>query len=315
MTVPQGPTGPAAAPPPGGGHHPVVPPNPFDPWSGQAWTPRPDPDAPRRRRRAWWLWGSALVWLPVLAVGLGLALRDANMRTGIAQYDDGHFTTAADRFGALGPVDLVERWKEPFALGTSLYVVEDLWGAERELDRALELVPDEDRCTVQINRSFVLEAWGDQEWGWSQESEAWAEQAQGLVDAGEPYPDLAPWGTATPEQLRQDARDSASWASRYYDEALEARQDETCASESPPTQEQNQEGQERLEEKQDEADEQAQPEPEETQPDGEDAPPTTPEEQEAERQRELAERNAEAEAEAEAERQADGGGGGGGGGW
>ena len=56
---------------------------------------------------------------------------------------------------------IVERWKGPFNEGTAkAALVEETdgswWGALELLDEALERVPDEQRCMVQLNR-----AWGE----------------------------------------------------------------------------------------------------------------------------------------------------------
>jgi hypothetical protein len=275
--------------------------------STRSGTPRLSPalaaqDRRRRRRRHLLLWGTLPVWATVLVLGFLLMINVGVNRAAIDQFEDEEYRSAVDDFEYLDAFNLVERWKAPFNLGTARYANDNLWGAIEDLDHALRLVPDEHRCMVQTNRALVFEAWGDEEMEWSVESAGWADEAQALVDAGTPYPDDAPWGDATPEELRDDVRMYAGWAADDYALATEARQDPTCSDDSQASadqQEQNQQSQQRLEDKESEAAEAAQDPAEEQQP-----TPSSPEQEEQQRQEELDQRTAEAQAQADAERQA-----------
>lgn len=255
----------------------------------------------RRTRRRWLVLGALPLWLPVFGLGLVLTVDDLNARASRAQYESGDYGGAVAGFRVLERLDVVERWKAPFGLGTSRFMDGDRWGALAALDRALAVVPQEHRCTVQINRAVVLETWADEEMA---QSAARRAEADALELAVERDPGAAAVAGTTPEALRTQARDLAAWAGADYAMATEARQDPACAEQDEEAQDRNQQSQQRLEDKQGAAEEQARPE------EGQEEP-ASPEEQEAERQRELAERNARAEAEAEAlRRQLEGGGGG-----
>ncbi|MCU1432701.1 MAG: hypothetical protein JWP95_1806 [Actinotalea sp.] len=255
----------------------------------------------RQRRRRWLIWGSLPVWLPVVVLSLVLLGNDINTGAGIRLFDDEQYPAAVSRFAAVDGADVVERWRAPFNRGTAELRDDNLWRAQRHLDRALELVPDDQRCMVQINRAHVLEAWGDLEMVWSAEEALWAEQAQELVDAGEPYPPDAPWDERAPWEMRAKAQEYASYAEADYEAAIEAREDPACEDESqasPDQQGANAQNREGLEEKRQEAEDTASP------PEPEEPEPGDPEAEEAQRQAELAERNAQAQTQAEAERQA-----------
>lgn len=264
---------------------------------------RRTPDTParasrRRRRRVLLL--TAIVWFPLLVVGCDTAVTPLFTWVGSDEYADGEHSEAVESFELAGEGGVVERWKGAFNLGTahaaeSAEVGYGWWRALDLLDRALEQAPEEHRCTVQLNRAWVWEHLGDQDMERSAERAGWAVEAAEILAAGEEYPDDAPWYDATPEELEEDARQSAENAEWAYGEALEARQDPACASLSAPEQQENEESQAELEDKQEQAEAAAAPE---EQPAPEPEPQT-----EAERQQALEERNAEAAAQTEAERQ------------
>ena len=270
--------------------------------------PRRDPaERARLRRRRWLLWGSAPVWIAVLVLAAATALGTADARTGQAEFQREQHPAAVRTFERVDDAALVvpgwfEGWKAPYDLGTARSGTGDWWGALDDLDRALDLVPEDEagnRCLVQINRAVVLEAWGDEELA---DSRALQDDADALERELERDPDAGAWTGTTPEDLRAEARELAAWAERDYADAQEAREDPACSQQPPPEQQQNDDSKDRLEQKQDEADDASKPE--ET-PDGQ-PEPSTPEEEEARRQEELAERNDQAESDAEAERQEQG---------
>lgn len=254
---------------------------------------------PTRRRHRLRVVLLSPVWVTVFVIGLLLAVQNINAGTAIEEFETGQYAEAVDGFDTLDGVNMVERWKAPFNLGTARYMDGDPWLAVSDLERALERVPDEDRCMVQINLALALEAGGDSDLEQSREYRGWAKQAQAYVDAGEEYPDDAPWYDDTPEELRDSAIMWADFAAEAYADARIAREDPACAQQqSPEEQEQNEQSQDQLQEKQEQAEREAGQDQEQ-----EPEPTQSPEEAEAERQAELAERNAEAASEAEAERQ------------
>lgn len=253
----------------------------------------------RRRRRRVLLW-TAVLWLPLLVVGCDMATTPVLARQGAGEYAAGEYEEATETFETVEGGDVVERWKAPFNLGTAEAAASvereyGWWRAIDMLDLALERAPEEHRCTVQLNRAWVWEAMGDSDMEYSAERAAWAVEAAAILEAGEEYPEDAPWYDATPEELEEDSQRGAENAEWAYGLALEARQDQACASLSAPEQQENEEQQSDLQDKQEQAAAAGAPEEE---------PEPEPEEQtEAERQEALEERNAEAAAEAEAERQ------------
>lgn len=255
----------------------------------------------RRRvgRRRWLLWATLPLWLGAFLYGGYLTAVHLAMNGAVGQYTDGDYENAgwaSLATSSLGRLNPFERWKPPFATGTAFVAAADPQLGLFYLDTALARVPDEHRCEVQTNRSIAIEGIGDLNMEDSRLRVAWAAEAQGFLDAGEPYPDGAPWERLTPEELRQEAQMWADAAAAMYAEAKATRQDPSCAEEasSPERQLQGQEAQDRLDQKQEEAEEAGEPEPQDGRSEAD---------AEAERQRRLEERNAEAEAEAERQRQ------------
>lgn len=261
----------------------------------------------RRRRRRLLVWATLPVWLTVLVLGLHLGISSIVAAVATGQYGRGEIGAANVGFTFLKTTNVVEKWKAPYDLGTSLTRGGEPLLAIFYLQDAQELAPKDDmaiQCKILINSAVALEMMGDEELAEARTYKEWAAEAQSYVDAGEPYPPFSPWGDATPEELREEAKSYAAWAERDYEAAQESRAACEDESESPEQQEENDQAQERLEDKEQEADAEGQDE----QPQG---GASSEEEAEAQRQKDLAERNAEAEAEAEAERQEQEGSGGG----
>lgn len=255
----------------------------------------------RRVRRRWLLWATLPVWLAVFVLGLHLALLNVVAATARGQYVDGQIGGAAVGFTWLKSTDPVEQWKAPFGLGTTFTAGDDPLLGTFYLADALELAPEdaETRCMVLVNYAIALELMGDQELADATERGEWADEAQGYVDAGEPYPPGVPWGDATPEEIRAEGREMAAWAKRDFEAAAEARASCEPEGQSGEEQQENQESQERLDDKQQQAEEQEQKQQEQPQEQESDQA------EEEKRQQELQERNEEAQAEAERQRQAE----------
>lgn len=261
----------------------------------------------RRRRRRLLVWATLPVWLTVMVLGLHLGISSIVAAVATGQYGRGEIGAANLGFTFLKSTNVVEKWKAPYDLGTSLTRGEEPLLAIFYLQDALELAPQDDmeiQCLILINSAVALEMMGDEELAEARLRKEWAVEAQTYVDSGAPYPPFSPWGDATPEEIRDEAKSYAAWAERDYEAAQEARASCEDESQSPEQQEENDQAEERLEDKQEEAESES----EDEQPqDGS----GSQDEAEAQRQRELAERNAEAEAEAEVERQEQEGSGGG----
>ena len=262
----------------------------------------------RRRRRRLLVWATLPVWLTVLVLGMHLGISSIVAAVATGQYSRGEIGAANVGFTFLKSTNVVERWKAPYDLGTSLTRGQEPLFALLYLQDALELAPQDDpeiQCLILINTAVALEMMGDEELIEAQLRKEWATEAQSYVDAGEPYPPFSPWGDVTPEEIREEAKSYAAWAERDFEAATEAREScEAGGGQSSEQQEENSQAQDRLEDKQEQAEAEGEDQEQPQGGSGED-------EAEAERQRELAERNDEAEAEAEAERQEQEGSGGG----
>ncbi|HEY0189348.1 MAG TPA: hypothetical protein VGC67_17820 [Cellulomonas sp.] len=179
--------------------------------------------------RRWVLLGwTALLWVPLLAVGIALLVVFGSGRQAVLDYRDDRPDRAADRFTSLDGVPF-ERWKAPFGAGTALLA--DGGSANLallQLDRALGLVPDSARCSVQTNRAEALTRVADglnadavQRAGWTVQLQ---QIEQGLADA----PSDPPWGTATLDTVIAEGMDLAGRAATRYGEAATALEDPTC---------------------------------------------------------------------------------------
>jgi len=261
-------------------------------------TSPPSPDTLRRRRRRRLLLTTTPLWGTALVFGLGFLTAPATISAARVQYDDGQFQLAAPHYARLQDFPPVERWKAYFDSGTAYYRSEQNWSALDDLERALELAPDEALCMVQTNLALANEAAGD---GVVESSERkLAEAAQVRValaarDAGEPFEEdvLDPYGDGTeqdPDELEERARSDSEFAALLYSDATDLRALPGCESQSAVAAAASDEAQDRLDEKEQEADAAA-TDPED-QPEPEPAPTGSPAELEAQRQADLAERNA-----------------------
>lgn len=116
---------------------------------------------PRLRRRRRLLLGSAPVAL--LAVLLAVKLLSLPVSAGQAAsaYGAGNADGTVQAGQAMGVLNLVERWKAPFALGDGHVLHGDFEAARTEFSRALELVPADESCRVRVNLVLSLEKLGE----------------------------------------------------------------------------------------------------------------------------------------------------------
>lgn len=265
----------------------------------------------RRKRQRKLLLLSALVWIPVLVVA-GLLIRTSMLiRAGIDTYDDARYPDSVSDFHAVESDFPLDQWQTWFNLGTAEAANGDLDDAKADLLLALETVPDEDRCTVQINRAVILEVDGDTLLSSALELRAWYTEAATLVQAGQDYPAGAAWGDATPQELSDQSVAAAEGAAAAFADALEARQDPTCDDLPDKEKEKNQQKQDELETKHDQSEDATTPPPEPTPPPSPDPNPTptptpTPDPVDPEEQQridDLNQRNADAADDAERIRQ------------
>jgi len=141
----------------------------------------------RRRRLLRWSWLPALGLLgfAVSLLTLGPGYREAR-----AAYDAGDEWDAVDLFDSLDGRTFVEGWKGAFNAGTARYRAGLYSTAIRDLDEALETVPDEHRCDVQTNRALALQAHEQETREEAEVQLAYVEELAAALDAqaaGEPY--------------------------------------------------------------------------------------------------------------------------------
>lgn len=247
------------------------------------------------RRRGLVLLVSALVWVPALVFAGNLVSVSSSSERAADRYAHSKYGMAVRIFEELDGAGPFERWRARFNQGTALVAR----GAEgdpllaiEQLDEALDLAPDDARCTVQQNRAIAYELAGDADMALSQEIASWLPELREAGTTEDGTLDDPGLGDYTLEEIEGEVRARAASAMSYYEDGLEARTDPACP---PPTPEQQQ-AQDRLEDKL----EQAEAASGLDQPDGGDGP-QTPEE----REDELTGRNQDAEADADADRQED----------
>ncbi len=276
--------------------------NPYVPQPGLEVRASADRTARRRTARLVVLWTVLPLMIALALFGLNLGTLDLRAHNGISQADHGDFNGSQITFELIDGMDPVEQWRADYDIGTAALQNEDLWTAYQAFGRALEEVPEEYRCQVQINYSLLLEVYADAEMEESARYRDWAEQAQQYVDQGKSYPETAEWGQETPAQLNQEAIDWAGTAASDYSYARQLR--EECSDSDTPAP-QDSSADERLKDKQEQAEQDAGMD--DSQQDDSDGD-LSPEEAEAQRQEELNGRNEDAANEADTGRQEDNGG-------
>ncbi|MCC2321000.1 hypothetical protein [Cellulomonas xiejunii] len=145
------------------------------------------PHVRRRRRLLRWSWLPALALLgfAVTLLTLGPGYREAR-----AAYDAGDEWDAVDLFDRVDGRTFVEGWKGAFNAGTARYRAGLYSSAIRDLDEALQTVPEQHRCDVQTNRALALQAHEQQTREEAEVQLAYVEELAAALDAqaaGEPY--------------------------------------------------------------------------------------------------------------------------------
>lgn len=257
----------------------------------------------RRPRRGPLLGWTALLWVPLLAVGIALLVVYGSGARAVQDYREGRPQEAADRFGSLSGV-LIERWKAPFGEGVSLLAAD---GSPQlalfQLDRALRLAPDTSRCDVQTTRAVALTRIADDLHAQAVEHATWTVELQQVEQGLVPAPADPPWGAATLTEVIAAGTDLAQQAADRYGEAATALEEPTCPDQQDDQQQQEQQDRaddlrDRQQESQDLGDQMDPSTPEEDSGDGSQTPEDEQAQEEEQRQQELQERNQQAEEEA-----------------
>lgn len=272
----------------------------------------------RRRRRLMFWWSLPLVVIALLAAVKLISAVIINT-AGISAYGNENHHTAANRFGHLEVVNVVEPWKPYFNAGTATYATGDFFEATVPLQEALDRVPktpeQEPRgaaeCDVRTNYSLSLEGLGDEAMTAENPGTAldYYEQAQEmLADCADPEGE----GGDEAQEADERQQESQEQAQEQHDEQQQesgAEGHEGSEDEEQNRQEDEQDNGEGTEDDGEEQEDQNGQEDERDQNgDGQD-------EERDPREEELEERNQQAQEERERQEQQDGGGDGSGQNW
>jgi tetratricopeptide (TPR) repeat protein len=207
--------------------------------------------------------------LPLL-LALALCVKVGVMKVlddrGRSAFADGELERAGEAFAANASLNVFEPWVSPFGEGTAEYALADYPRAQRLLEEALLVVPEDEECLVRINLALTHEALGD------------VALTDGRRDLAE-----ASWreGIAVLDEgsCRKRSAPARSVAARLADKLADRADDETTepVETDPPTLEEleqrNEEAQEQRR-KNEETREDEPPDEPEPPDDGEDPPPT-----------------------------------------
>ncbi|SJM48418.1 hypothetical protein [Gulosibacter sp. 10] len=118
-------------------------------------------DSRRRRLRR----RIALIGLPfALAGGLfggTLIVQHFIALSAIAQYDAGEYEESLNTSGQLALVNIVERWKPHYDMGTSYLQVDALGEAKEQFAIAMGLARPAEQCPIRANFAIAIEREGD----------------------------------------------------------------------------------------------------------------------------------------------------------
>lgn len=142
-------------------------------------------DARRRRRR-----GHLMLWALPLAIVAGLfslklVHQHITAEMAVAAYLDGDAEGALNLASQLQYVNLVERWKPDYDIGTSLLELGALEDARGSFERALPLAAPAEQCPIRANLAITLEREGDAALAGGDTALAIEKYQQALVVIGE----------------------------------------------------------------------------------------------------------------------------------
>ncbi|MDJ1369855.1 hypothetical protein [Gulosibacter molinativorax] len=141
----------------------------------------------RKLRRRILLWSLPVV---LLAGALGVLLIGQHFvaKTAIAQHQDEKHEEALNTSGQLALINLVERWKPHYNMGTSYLELDALAEAGAQFTTALELAAPAEQCPIRANFAITLEREGDKLLAEGSAEGAYAkyEEAIALIEAQDP---------------------------------------------------------------------------------------------------------------------------------
>lgn len=123
--------------------------------------PRPDRRARlRTRRRQLLLWSAPFVLIAAL-LAAKLIAQHTIAQIAISQYHDGDFEASLNTGSLNEQLNIIERWKAPYLVGTDYLRMDALDEAKQSLTRALELAEGQDQCPIRENLAIAHERAGD----------------------------------------------------------------------------------------------------------------------------------------------------------
>lgn len=146
----------------------------------------------RKLRRRILLWSLPVVLLAG-AFGLLFIVQHFIAQTAIAQHFDEKHEEALNSSGQLALVNLVERWKPHYNMGTSYLELDALTEAGEQYTIALDLAAPAEQCPIRANYAITLEREGDDllAGGNAEDAIAKYQDALELIDAQDPACDLS----------------------------------------------------------------------------------------------------------------------------
>ena len=288
--------------------------------------PRKPPTPPRIRRRRRFVWLSIVPAFVTFLLGVHLTALNGVYARAIGHYEAEEWWDAYEEFRDMRSPNMVDPWKAHFNTGTAAYRYEMYYVAERNLQTALPLAPEEHRCDVLTNLSLTYEVQGTEfdERADAEYERAVVQRAEEIKRLlGEPY-DASVFELdyddteITSVDRFADASMDKRIAADYFAAAAAAINDPSCQAPPPPDaspeeqeqaeqeQEQRETEQERLEEQSLDADQdrqdierEASGDPLEEEPDTGETEEERAAREEAERQEQLEQRNEDAKEEAD----------------
>lgn len=128
-------------------------------------------------------WSVGVISVLALVLGLRIGAVLVAERIGVHEHAQGRTQSAAAWFRQGTVLNPSDPWLSWYDLGVARYDGGDLEGAETAYRHALELAPEEQRCTIGLNLAWTLEVRGDRakQAGDLQRARAWWEQGRQLL--------------------------------------------------------------------------------------------------------------------------------------
>ena len=191
------------------------------------------------KRAFWWSLPGAVVLLVVAVKLMSLAVVST---AALDAASDGHYLRAQHRWHLLETLNVVDRWKAPFGVGTAALQGGDWATALTHLQRAYDLAPEVPadvaslpagtqvpRCDILTNTALAHEGAGDDALADAKDEVQQMQDDQAELDASGQTADPTDPTSPDPEAHRDAAITALQSAIDAYDAALAARGQDGCA--------------------------------------------------------------------------------------